>query len=117
MQEVYKSIYIQMIMSFVSGIILLTIPNKLLPLLGISPTQEIWIYGIGLMALTLCFYYYQIAKTIDKKVVMGTVYGRVFFTSAIAILAILGKAPLIFLPLQIFEFSLAIWGWRETKTR
>jgi hypothetical protein len=113
--KVYKSIYAQMTMSLVSGILLLTIPNKLIPLLGVEPTQEIWIYGIGLMALTLCFYYYQIAKTTDKNVVMGTVYGRLFFTITIAVLAILGKAPLIFLPLQIFEFGLAIWGWRETK--
>ncbi len=104
-----------MVMSFVSGVLLLTIPNKLISLLGIKQTEEIWIYGIGLMALTLCFYYYQMAKTTDKKVVMGTVYGRLFFTMTIAILAIIGKAPLIFLPLQIFEFSLAIWGWRETK--
>lgn len=102
-------------MSLVSGMALLTIPNKLIPLLDISPTKEIWIYGIGLMALTLCFYYFQIAKTTDKKVVMGTVYGRIFFTTTISILAILGKAPLIFLPLQIFEFSLAMWGWWETK--
>lgn len=113
--KTYKSIYAQMSMSFVSGILLLTIPNKLIPLLGVEPTKEIWIYGIGLMALSLCFYYYQIAKTTDKKVVMGSVYGRLFFTITVAILAILGKAPLIFLPLQVFEFSLAIWGWRETK--
>jgi hypothetical protein len=111
----YKSIYVQMAMSFVSGILLLAIPNKLIPLLGIEPTNEIWIYGIGLMALVLCFYYFQIAKTTDKNVVMGTVYGRLFFTITISVLAILGKAPLIFLPLQIFEFSLAIWSWRETK--
>ncbi|MEO8147959.1 MAG: hypothetical protein ABI723_10000 [Bacteroidia bacterium] len=69
--KTYKSIYTQLAMSFVSGILLLTIPNKLIPLHGIEPANEIWIYGIGLMALTLCFYYYQIAKTTDPKVVMN----------------------------------------------
>lgn len=117
MKNSYKSIYAQMAMSLVSGILLLTIPNKLIPLLGVEPTKEIWIYGIGLMALTLCFFYFQIARTTDKKVVMGTVYGRLFFTSTVSILALAGIAPLIMFPLQFAEASLAIWAWRETKTK
>jgi hypothetical protein len=53
--KTYKSIYVQLAMSFVSDVLLLTIPNKLIPLLDIEPTKKIRIYGIGLMALTLCF--------------------------------------------------------------
>ena len=117
MKKTYKSIHAQMLMSLVSGILLLSIPNKLIPLLGVAPTKEIWIYGIGLMALSLCFYYYQIARTTDKRVVMGTVYGRLFFTSTVSVLALVGIAPLIMFPLQFAEASLAVWAWRETKTK
>jgi hypothetical protein len=65
---------------FVSGILLLAAPNFVITLVGFKLTQEPCIYAIGLLALSLCFCYLEIARSGSPRAVIGTVYGRWFFT-------------------------------------
>lgn len=102
--------------SFISGIILLIIPNFVTMLIGFAPTQEIWIKAIGLMALMLCFYYYNIAKSGSAQAVLGTVYGRWFFTSTVTMASLMGIVPIFVIPMMIFEAGLATWAWQETTS-
>ena len=115
MQKSYKSIDFQMGYSFVSGISLLVAPNFFIGLIGFAPTQEIWIKAIGLMALMLCFYYYNIARSSSYQAVLGTVYGRWFFSSVVIGIALLGVIPKFVILAMIFESGLALWSWREIR--
>ena len=67
------------------------------------------------MALMLCFYYFQIAKSGSTQAVMGTVYGRWFFTGVVTMTAVIGIIPKLIILMMIFEAGLAYWAWRETK--
>ena len=116
-QKIYKSIYAQMVYSFISGMLLLTIPNSVITIVGFQPTEERWISAIGLLALSLCFYYFQIARSGSVKAVMGTVYGRWFFTSVATVAALFGLVPLLIIPMMIFEASLAVWALREANVK
>lgn len=116
MKKSFKSVYAQMIYSFISGIALLTIPNSFITLVGFEPTKEKWVSAIGLLALSLCFYYFQIARSGSIVAVMGTVYGRWFFTGIGTVSALVGIMPIMIIPAMIFEAGLAFWAWRETKT-
>jgi hypothetical protein len=115
MQKQFKSIYVQMFYSLFSGLFLLTIPNSVITLVGFKPTQEKWIYVVGLLALSLCFYYFQIAKSGSRIAVLGTVYGRWFFTSVATIAALVGIMPKLIIPMMLFEAGLAFWAWIEIK--
>lgn len=115
MKKHFYSIYIQLAYSLVSGILLLTIPNPVITLIGFAPTQEKWISVIGLLALSLCFYYYNIALSGNKQAILGTVYGRWFFTSIGTITALFGIMPILIIPAMLFEAGLAFWAWKEVK--
>lgn len=115
MAKTYKSVYVQMVYSGVTGLLLIMVPNFVMSLMGLEPTDEKIVYVLGLLAISLSFYYYQIAKEGSKKVVMGTVYGRYFFAGSVIALATIEILPLLIIPMMLFEASLAYWGWREIK--
>lgn len=116
MQKVFKSMYVQTVYSLLSGIVFLTISDKTLLSTGFTPTSKMWVSAIGILTLSLCFHYYLIARSGSVSAVMGTVYGRWFFTGVGAICAIAGFVPKVVIPAMIFEAGLAYWSWRETKT-
>ncbi len=113
----FLSLYIQTIYAFLVGITFLTLPNKIFKIFGVPTTKEYWVFFIGLLALSFCFYYFQIARFGNAKVVMSTVYGRLFFTGSVIIFAFLDIFPKQFVGVMVIEASLAIWSWKEVVWR
>ncbi|MES2386733.1 MAG: hypothetical protein V4543_01925 [Bacteroidota bacterium] len=113
--KVYKSIIVQLFYNLSAGIGLLTMPNTLIPLFGFKPTDEPWIYAMGLFVITLCFTYYQIIRVGNERAVMGTVYGRWFFTSVVTVSAICGLVPLTVIPAMLCEAGFACWTLWEVR--
>jgi hypothetical protein len=117
MQKPYLSLYGQMGYVVVSGLLLLFIPNVLLPLLGFAPTSEIWIRVMGMLVLVLSFYYYAMARHGNKIVVQSTVQGRLVFCAGLVVFVLLGLAKPALIGFVLAETALALWTWRELRQR
>lgn len=116
MRPPYISMYGQMAYVLLSGIGLLFFPNVLLGIVGLEPTQEIWIKIMGLLVLVLSIYYYHIAKYGNSKVVWATVLGRLLFCAGLIVFVILGLAKPALIGFALLETALAVWSWRELKS-
>jgi len=115
MKPPYLSMYGQMAYVIVTGLSLLFVPNLLLGIFGLEPTQEIWIRIMGMLVLVLSFYYYFMAKYGNDKVVRATVLGRLCFCAGLVVFVLLGLAKPALIGFAVVETALAIWSWREIK--
>jgi hypothetical protein len=59
------------------GVGLVFMPNTVLSLLSLSPTNEIWIHVLGVVTLVLAFYYIQAARANLRSFAEWTVPARV----------------------------------------
>ena len=112
----YKSVYVQMTYSLISGMTMFLAPNFVAINMGFDTSLTKGISAIGLTALSLCFFYFQIARHGNSQVVLGSVYGRWLFTLVAIISAVMGLMPKIIIPSMIFEATLALWSFAEVKT-
>jgi hypothetical protein len=64
------------------GLILLLVPNLILQVFGVPPTNEVWIRINGMFVLCLSFYYVQTARHELTVFIRWTVWARmaVFFS-------------------------------------
>jgi hypothetical protein len=113
----YPSLYGQMFYVIFSGLALIFIPNVLLGILGLPPATEIWINLMGLLVLILGFYYYYMAHYGNDKVVWATILGRLSFCAGLVLFVISGKAPVQLIGFALLETGLALWTWKELKTK
>ena len=94
------------------GLGLVFIPNTVLGLLGLPPTNEVWIHVLGVVALVLSFYYIQAARANLRKFAEWTVPARIavffFFTGFV----LLGWVGPILIALGAVDLLGALWtGW------
>ena len=115
MQKTYTSLYGQLAYVIISGLQLIFIPNTLLTLFGFAPTNEIWIRVMGLLVLTLSFYYYAMARTGTRSVIEATVRGRLFFCGGLISFVALGLAKPPLVGFALLEIGLALWTWWELR--
>lgn len=113
MQKTYTSLYGQMAYVIISGLQLTFIPNTLLTLFGFQPTNELWIRVLGVLVLTLSFYYYAMARHGTRPVIAATVRGRLFFCGSLIAFVLLGLAKPPLLGSALLEIGLTLWTWRE----
>ncbi len=111
----YKSLLGQMAYVFISGLQLVFIPNVMLQLVGLPPTQEIWLRVMGVLVLALTFYYYAMARHGNDHVVRATVWGRLFFCTGLVLFVVLGYAQPPLIGFAVLETALALWTWQELR--
>lgn len=91
---------------------LVVLPNTVLGLLRLPPTNEIWIRVLGVVTLVLAFYYIQAARANLRAFAAWTVPARVtvflFFTGFVLV----GWAGPIMIMLGSLDLLGAVWtGW------
>ena len=97
------------------GLILLLVPNLMLQVFGVPPTNEVWIRINGMFVLCLSFYYVQAARNELTIFIRWTVWTRVaviFFFAAFVLLVSAPKALLLF---GVVDLLAAIWTWIALK--
>ena len=93
------------------GLLLLLVPNRILPLFGAPPTGEVWIRINGMFVLCLSFYYVQAARHGLTTFIRWTVWARaavIFFFAAFVLLVSAPKALLLF---GLVDLLAALWTW------
>ncbi len=78
MSKVNKSIFIFGIYSLLMGIVLLLIPNSILPLVGLPISQEPWLYLLGVVLTCSSYYYLRSALNSNSDFATYTVHTRFF---------------------------------------
>ena len=97
------------------GLILLLVPNLILRVFRVPPTNEVWIRVNGMFLLCLSFYYVQTARNELTSFIRWTVWTRlavIFYFAAFVIFVSAPKALLLF---GLIDLSSAIWTWLALK--
>ena len=92
-----------------TGLGLLFAPNTLLPLLGFSPSMEIWVHVLGALALVVGYYYWACGVANARAFFVASVQGRMLFASACLALVAGADAPLALLALGGVDLAGAGW--------
>jgi uncharacterized membrane protein HdeD (DUF308 family) len=71
-----KSLYVFGIYLLILGILLVVIPNVLLPLFQLPETNEVWIRVVGVLVFCLGLYYFFMAPTNNTLFMTLSVYVR-----------------------------------------
>ena len=115
MSKAAKSLFVFGIYLCGLGLILLLIPNLILPAFGAPPTNEVWIRINGMFVLCLSFYYLRAARSELTSFIRWTVWTRVaviFYFAAFVLLVAAPKALLLF---GVIDLLSAIWTWLALK--
>lgn len=90
-----------------NGLILLLVPNLLLALLGLVPTEEPWIRVLGIIVFNLALYYHAGAE--------GAAFQRITVVTRIIVLVgfwglvLAGLAPRLLILFGLVDFTGAVW--------
>ena len=115
MSRAAKSLFVFGIYLCGLGLILLLVPNLLLGVFGVPPTNEVWIRIDGMFVLCLSLYYVQAARNELTTLIRWTVWTRaavIFFFAAFVLLVSAPKALLLF---GLIDLLAAIWTWLAVK--
>jgi hypothetical protein len=104
-----KSVFAHGIYLVLSGITLITVPNLLFGLLGITATGEVWIRVVGVLTLILGFYFIQAARQEVTEFIRWTVVARITFMSFCVIFVLLGFIGPVLLLFGLLDLLGAIW--------
>jgi hypothetical protein len=92
-----------------AGVTLLIIPNVFLGVLGLPPTNEVWIRVIGMLLFLLSFYYILGARNELRVFFKWTVYTRGSVVIFFVIFVLLGFVKPVLILLGVVDLAGAIW--------
>lgn len=113
----FKSLFVQAIYVFSTGLSLIFIPNMILELVGFTPTNEIWIRILGIIVLTLSIFYTGVIRHGNADIIKYTIYGRIFAGLSIISLVISGLAQPMVALFACVDIATALWSWAELKNK
>lgn len=111
MSQAAKSLFVFGIYLCGLGLILLLVPNLILRVFGVPPTNEVWIRINGMFVLCLSFYYVQAARSELTKFIRWTVWARAAVIIYFVAFVLLVSAPKALLFFGLIDLLSAIWTW------
>jgi hypothetical protein len=93
------------------GSVLLLVPNLILHVFGVPPTNEVWIRINGMFLLCLSFYYIQTARHELTIFIRWTVWARVAVILFFVAFVRLVSAPKALLLFGLIDLLSAVWTW------
>ncbi|HEY9403338.1 MAG TPA: hypothetical protein VIQ24_11785 [Pyrinomonadaceae bacterium] len=109
MSHAAKSLFVFGIYLCGLGLLLLFVPNLILPLFGVPPTNEVWIRINGMFVLCLSFYYVLAARHGLTVFICWTVWTRVAVIIYFAAFVLLVSAPKALLLFGLIDLLAGIW--------
>lgn len=98
-----------------TGIFYLAIPNVMLGLFSVPPTNEVWIRVVGMLMVWMALVQNAIARHEVRPLFIWTVITRIgsfFFLTAFVVL---GWVPVVLLPFASIDLIGALWTWYEMR--
>src|SRR5437868_15454125 len=109
MSQAAKSLFVFGIYLCGLGLILLLVPNLILQVFGVLPTNEVWIRINGMFVLCLSFDYVQTARNELTILIRWTVWTRVAVIFLFVAFVLLVSAPKALLCFGLIDLLSAIW--------
>ena len=109
MSNAAKSILAHGIYLLGLAVVLLTIPNVPLKIVGLPETNEVWIRVVGFLSLVLGYYYVQSARRDETEFFQSTILPRVLAIVFFIIFVVVGFAPVNLLILIAVDPVFIIW--------
>lgn len=110
------SMYAQIVYMAGMGLPFLLAPNMMLPMLGLEPTNEIWIRVLGMLVLALVVYYTLSIREDNTAFARASVRGRLIFCVGLTGLALVYN-QYIFILFAVLEAGLAVWTHRTLPSK
>jgi hypothetical protein len=117
MSKAAKSLFVFGIYLSGLGLILLFVPNLILHVFEVPPTNEVWIRIDGMFVLCLSFYYVQAARNELTVFIRWTVWARLAVIFCFAAFVLLVSAPKGLLLFGLIDLLSAIWTWLALKQK
>lgn len=115
MSRAAKSLFVFGVYLCVLGLILLLVPNLILRVFGVPPTNEVWKRINGMFVLCLSLYYVQAARNELTIFIRWTIWTRIAVMFYFAAFVLLVSAPKVLLVFGLIDLLSAIWTWRALK--
>ena len=115
MTSVSKSIFVFGLYSLVMGLVLLFIPNLILPIVGLPVSNEPWLHLLGFVLMCSSYYYLRTALKNNDDFARYTTHTRFAAPVVVAFMIITGKADWHFLSFGIVDGLGGLWTWIELK--
>jgi len=109
MSNAAKSIFAHGIYLLGLAVVLLTIPNVPLKIVGLPETNEVWIRVVGMMSLVLGYYFVQSARRDETGFFRSTILPRSSAIVFFIIFVVLGFAPINLLILIAVDPVFILW--------
>jgi len=104
-----RSLFVFGIYLIALGVCLLLLPNFLLRIFGVPPTNEIWIRVDGMFIICFAYYYIQAARHGITNFIRWTVWGRAAVILYFVAFVLLAGAPKPLLLFGVIDFLSATW--------
>ena len=111
MSQAAKSLFVFGIYLCGLGLILVLVPNLILQVFRVPPTNEVWIRVDGMFVLCLSYYYVQTARNELTSFIRWTVWARVVVILFFGGFVLLASAPRALLLFGLIDLLSAIWTW------
>jgi hypothetical protein len=111
MSNAAKSILAHGIYLLGLAVVLLTIPNVPLKIVGLPETNEVWIRVVGFLSLVLGYYYVQEARRDETEFFRSTILPRVLAIVFFVIFVVVGLAPINILILIVVDPVFILWTY------
>ena len=116
MSSAAKSMLVFGIYLVVIGLGFLVVPNTLLALFGLPPTNEPWIRVMGLVVLTVGYYYSEAGRNEVEPLFRWSLYGRSAVAVVFTILVVLRLAEPTLILFGAIELLGAVWTGLALRT-
>ena len=109
MKKILKTIKVFGIYSMIMGIVLLALPDIVLPIIGIEKPVDAWARMLGFVLICSSYYYIRSAFAGNIEFAKWTIHTRFAAPAIVIILIVSGLAPKIFLPFGIIDGLGGLW--------
>lgn len=97
------------------GVILVVVPNVLLALFGLPPTDEVWIRVIGVLVLILAYFAHSAARQEVREYFRWSVPARAAVPIFFVIFVLLNLAPAQLILFGLVDLAAAAWTWQTLR--
>ena len=93
------------------GTVLILVPNTFTAVVGLEPAREPYIRALGVVVMTLGFYYIAAARAEAVVFFRWTTWGRPFVLAAFIGLVLAGVAPPVLILFGAVDAAGAVWTY------
>ena len=117
MSSVAKSIYYFSFYLLLAGLGLFIFPNQMVGLIGVDPTEDVWIHFVGALTFILGLFFYWMSKHDIRSFFFISMFGRGIFSLCILLTILLYHAPLALLLFAVVDVGGLLWTLLEYRKK